>query len=682
MITLFNSHTVRNKFLLILMLIAVLSASVTAGVLIYYESIDAEKYQQDKLVLMSSIISPSLTAAIVFNDIDTINELIIPTVKTEGVFATYIYNNQGKLITKFHRDNLDIKHLQDEYKVETPLVIGGEIQGTLIFYADRSVIDNKMSFYRKLVAQLLIGTLFISLILSIILSRLITGPLSQLINIAKKVNQNNDYTIRAPYHSADEVGDLTNCFNAMLDTVESREHALESTVIDRTKALEEANRRLHHQAYEDILSGLPNRRSLYALLNKNVDKRKEFCLLFIDLDGFKQINDSLGHDYGDILLQHVSQRIVSSVRADDFVARLGGDEFTVVLNGLTNETKIDQIISHILSSLESAFHLKNENVFASASIGVTLYPRDGHNVDTLIKNADQAMYESKRRGKNRSHYFNQEMSQQLINKKEKISDLHKALTNKEFIIYYQPILNLKNNEVDKAEALIRWRHPTKGLILPDDFLNTIEEEGFMDELGYWVANQVLTDRLKWQQLTLARMEVSINISPSQFKSKNSLLQQWLDAFETIALPANAIAFEITEHSLVHDHHKVGAVLNDIRSKGIRIAIDDFGVGYSSLSYLQQLNLDTLKIDRSFIDKLTSDKRSYGLCKGIVTIAKELNLTIVAEGIETRAQHKLITELGCHYGQGYLYGKPMTREQFEHKYITQCLSSYDLLQVQK
>ncbi|MDX2368613.1 MAG: GGDEF domain-containing phosphodiesterase, partial [Colwellia sp.] len=300
----------------------------------------------------------------------------------------------------------------------------------------------------------------------------------------------------------------------------------------------------------------------------------------------------------------------------------------------------------------------------------------------LIKNADQAMYESKRRGKNRSHYFNQEISQQLINKKEKISDLHKALKNNEFTIYYQPIVNLQNNEVDKAEALIRWKHPTKGLILPDDFLDTIEEEGFMDELGYWVANQVLTDRFKWHELTSAPMEVSINISPSQFKSKNSLLHKWFAEFEAIALPANAIAFEITEHSLVHDHYKVRTMLNDIRSKGIRIAIDDFGVGYSSLSYLQQLNLDILKIDGSFIDKLTNDNRSYGLCKGIVTIAQELNLTIVAEGVETRAQHKLVTELGCDYGQGYLYDKPMPSEEFEHKYITSHLCANKLRQVQE
>jgi diguanylate cyclase (GGDEF)-like protein len=664
------------------MLIAVLSASVTAGVLIYYESLDAQKYQQDKLVLMSSVISPSLTAAIVFNDIDTINELLVPTVKTEGVFATYVYNNKGKLITKIHGRSLHEKALKDEDKIETPLVLEGEIQGTLIFYVDDSVIDKKMSFYIKLVAQLLIGTLFISLILSFFLSRLITRPLTQLINIAKKVNNNNDYTIRAPYHSADEVGDLTNCFNAMLDTVEYREHVLESTVIDRTKELEEVNKQLHYQAHEDTLSGLPNRRSFYALLNNNIVNKQEFALLFIDLDGFKLINDSLGHDYGDLLLQQVSKRIVNCVRADDFVARIGGDEFTIVLNDVANEVQIDKIINKILSSFDNAFTLKNEHVFASASIGVTLSPRDANNVDALIANADQAMYESKRKGKNRSHYFSQEMSQQLINKKEKISDLRNALKNNEFVIHYQPIFNLQTNEVDKAEALIRWQHPTKGVILPDDFIGTIEEEGFMDDLGYWVANQVLSDRLKWDQLTSARMEISINISPSQFKSENSLLQKWLDEFEKITLPDNAIAFEITEHSLVHDHLKVRKHLNDIRSKGIRIAIDDFGVGYSSLSYLQQLSLDILKIDRSFINTLISDKRSYGLCKGIVTIAQELNLTIVAEGIVTQAQHKLINELGCHYGQGYLYDKPMLAEEFEHKYITEFLSEDELQRAQE
>ena len=420
MIALLNSHTIRNKFLLILMLIAILSASVTAGVLIYFESIDAEKYQQDKLVLMSSIISPSLTAAIAFNDIETINELIVPTVKSDGVFATFVYNNNDVLITKVYQDNLAGNQLKEEDKVETPLIISGENQGKLVFYADRTVIDNKMSFYKKLVAQLLIGTLFISLILSIILSRLITGPLSQLIRIAKTINKNNDYSIRAPYHSEDEVGDLTRCFNSMLDTVENRENVLESTVIDRTQALEEANKQLHHQAFEDPLSGLPNRRSFYALLNDVVNKKKEFCLLFIDLDGFKEINDSLGHDYGDILLQQVSKRIVSCVRTDDFVARLGGDEFTVILNGLTNEEKIGQIINQMLSSLESVFHIKSEKVFTSASVGVTLFPRDGSNVDTLIKNADQAMYESKRKGKNRSHYFNEEMSRQLLNNKKKL----------------------------------------------------------------------------------------------------------------------------------------------------------------------------------------------------------------------------------------------------------------------
>lgn len=673
MISRLNSHTLRNKFLIILMFISILSAFVTAGVLIYFESEEAEKEQENKLVLISSIIGPSLTAAILFEDIDTIKELIEPTVKTSGIFATYVYDKQNNQLSFIHKKSIFLDNLKDENQLKIPLELDNDVYGTLIFYIDRSVIDKKMSFYKKLVAQLLVGTLFISFILSLVLSRIITTPLSSLINIAKKVNNSNNYTIRAPFHSADEIGDLTKCFNTMLDTVENRERILESKVIARTKALEEANQQLHHQAFEDTLSGLPNRRSLYAHLNKQLEHKNMFCLLFIDLDGFKQINDSLGHDYGDILLQHTSQRILNCVRANDFVARLGGDEFTVVLNDLTEKTHIDRIINKILESLSSAFFIKNENVYASASIGATICPQDSNNVDTLIKNADQAMYESKRSGKNQAHYFNQAISQQLNNKKEKISDLHRAITNEEFVVFYQPIVNLRNNRIEKAEALIRWQHPTKGLIYPDEFLTTLEEEDMMDNVGYWVANKVLQDRLRWQKMTATNINVSVNISPSQFTSKNNKLALWLDNIKRLQLPIDAISVEITEHSLVQDSRSIHSILNEIHNKNIQIAVDDFGVGYSSLSYLQQLNVDILKIDRSFIQKLSTDKRSFGLCKGIITIAQELGLTIIAEGVEEQSQHELIVKLDCHYGQGYLYGKPVPRDKFESKYFNQ----YDL-----
>ena len=664
-----NLHTIRKKFLFLLVLITTLSSVVTAATLIYYESVDAEEYHQDKLVLMSSIISPSLTAAIMFNDIDTINELIIPTVKTEGVFASYVYNHKNQLIANTQKNDINEQRLDDEYKVVTPLMLNNEAKGTLVFYADRSVINSKIAFYEKLLAQLLLGTLLVSLLLSIIFSKMITKPLSQLINVAKTVNKNNNYSIRAPYHSPDEIGELTQCFNAMLDTVENRAKKLELTVVNRTQALEEANKQLHHQAHEDALTGLPNRRSFYSFLNRLLEENKSFCLLFIDLDGFKQINDSLGHDFGDVLLQHASKRILNCVRSDDFVARLGGDEFTVVLRGLTDKERISHIIDAILHSLSSAFYLKKENIIASASIGATLCPTDSNDIDTLIKNADQAMYESKRKGKNCYFYFNSEIAKQLQNRKTKVTDLHQAFIKDEFEIYYQPILNLQTNKVRKAEALIRWNHPTKGLIFPDNFLDTIEEENLMDELGYWVANRVLSDRLKWQKLTTKHIELSINLTSSQFKSSSHLLQKWLDHVETLELPPNAFAFEITEHLLIQNSEKVRSMFNTMRSKGFRIAIDDFGVGYSSLSYLQELNIDTLKIDRSFINKVTIDKRSYGLCKGIVTIAQELGLTVVAEGIETEEQHLIASEIGCHYGQGYLYAKPMKMGVFQRTYIT-------------
>ncbi|WP_440875749.1 EAL domain-containing protein [Thalassotalea sp. PLHSN55] len=664
----FSSHSIRNKFLYVLTFISILSASVTAGLLIYFESVDAERYHQDKLTLMSSIISPNLTAAIIFNDTQTINELISPTIETEGIFGAYVFDKEKQLVAQVNKNGVNLKKLSDNFKVETPLILEGEHYGSLVFYSDQSVVDVKLSFYKKLVAQLVIGTVIVSLIFSLILSRLITKHLSQLIDVAKKVTDTNDYTIRAPCDTVDEIGDLTDCFNSMLETVESRERALESKVVERTKALADANRKLHHQAHEDTLSGLPNRRSLYSYLNRLVDNKKNFCLLFIDLDGFKQVNDSLGHDLGDMLLKQASERIVSCVRAGDFVARLGGDEFTVVLNDIARHERIDDITQNILAQLANNFTLADQEALVSASVGITLFPQDGSCVDSLIKNADQAMYESKRQGKNCFHYFNQEMSRYLADKKQQISDLHCALKNNEFELHYQPIINLHSEKICKAEALIRWQHPSKGLIMPGDFLDTVEEEGLMDELGFWVAKQAADDALKWQKLSDKNIVVSINISPSQFIQEDNLLRKWLAYLDEIQLPKQSLVIEITENAVIENDANVHQLLNDIRAQGINIAIDDFGVGYSSLSYLQQLNLDLLKIDRAFIAQLTASTSSYGLCKGIIAIAKELQLTVVGEGIETKQQRDMLIQAGCDYGQGYLFSKPLPCAEFESAYI--------------
>lgn len=664
-----TNHTaaqpIRRKFILILMLMSFFATAITAFSLLMYESRNAERTHKETLNLISAVITPSLTAAVVFNDIDTIMELIEPIVQTDGIFRAQVSNNNKVIADILGTTNTEENLLV--IKKTSALNMDGISHGTLIIYSDSSVVEERISFYQLFVMQLLLGIFLLSLLVSMVLSRLFTQPLLNLTAIAKKITSSNNYNLRATRHSSDEIGVLTDCFNTMLETVEQRDSMLESEVLSRTKELELVNSQLHHQANEDALSGLPNRRAVYNELQQLISDNTPFSLLFIDLDGFKRVNDTLGHDYGDILLKQASDRIVGCVRQSDYVARLGGDEFTVILKGLILPDRIDKITAEILTQLSSPFEIEGESIYVSGSMGVTLYPDDGSTVDNLVKNADQAMYESKNQGKNRCSYFCDEMQSRAQAKKALINDLRLAVEREEFELHYQPIISLKNNKICKAEALIRWRHPERGLLFPDEFMSTVEEEGFISEVGYWVAMQASNDAVRWINLFGSDIQVSINISPSQFNTSNELLQDWLGHIVKLNLKTKNIVVEITEHSLMENREDIRLTLNDMRQAGIGIAIDDFGVGYSSLSYLQQLNLDILKIDKSFIANLL-DPNSFALCKAIITIAHELGLSVIAEGIETEEQRDILTEVGCNFGQGYLFSKPLPFQQFEDNYI--------------
>lgn len=660
-----TAQPIRRKFLLILMLMSTFATAITAMSLLIYESSNAEQAHSEKLNLISTVITPSLTAAVIFNDIDTVMELIEPIVQTDGIFRAQVSNKKEVIADVF--DTLNKKEDVVVIKKTAALIMNGINYGVLTIYSDSTVVDKRISFYKTFVMQLLLGTFVLSFIVSMVLSRLFTRPLLNLTAIAKKITSSNNYNLRATRLTSDEIGELTDCFNTMLETVEHRDRMLESEVLSRTKELELVNSRLHLQANEDALSGLPNRRAIYNTLQQLIDSSTPFSLLFIDLDGFKSVNDTLGHDYGDILLKQASARIVGCVRKSDSVARLGGDEFTVILRELTLPHRVDEITAVILKQLSDPFKIEGEIVYISGSLGVTLYPDDGATVDSLVKNADQAMYESKNQGKNRCSYFSADLQNRAQAKKILINDLRLALERQEFELHYQPVICLQNNKICKAEALIRWRHPERGLLFPDEFLPTVEEEGFISEVGYWIAMQASNDAARWMNVFGSDIQVSINISPSQFNDSNELLQDWLCYIENLNLNTKNIVVEITEHSLMENREDIRKTLDDMRKSGIGIAIDDFGVGYSSLSYLQQLDLDILKIDRSFISNLL-DTNSLALCKAIITIAHELGLSVIAEGIETEQQRDTLTRAGCDFGQGYLFSQPLPYQQFEDVYM--------------
>jgi diguanylate cyclase (GGDEF)-like protein len=389
------------------------------------------------------------------------------------------------------------------------------------------------------------------------------------------------------------------------------------------------------------------------------------ALLLIDLDEFKAVNDTLGHDKGDILLKEAALRIVECVRASDTVARLGGDEFSVVLSQLTDTNHAEDIAQKILTRLAEPYHLGEETAYVSASIGITLYPSDASNFESLMKNADQAMYLSKSLGRNRFSYFTSALQEAAQKRLQLTNELRGALAANQFQVYYQPIVELSTGNIHKAEALIRWHHPVRGLVSPADFIPLAEETGLIVDIGFWVFQQAAQQVKRWQILFNAAFQVSVNRSPVQFKDhivKNNL--PCLDYLHDMQIRGQGIVFEITEGLLLDTHANVFKTLLKFRDAGIQVALDDFGTGYSALSYLNKFDIDYLKIDKSFIDNLAINSSDLALCEAIIVMAHKLGLKVIAEGIETEDQRQILTNAGCDYAQGYLFSRPVPPEEFE------------------
>lgn len=426
------------------------------------------------------------------------------------------------------------------------------------------------------------------------------------------------------------------------------------------------------QANYDALTGLSNRRMLLEHIKVQIAHRArdktQFALLFLDLDFFKEVNDTLGHDIGDMLLIEAASRIKFCIRDTDLVARLGGDEFTVVLNGLNKDKGIERVANKILKALSEPFNLGNERAHVSASIGVTLYPEDATTIDVLLKNADQAMYSAKAHGRNRFHYFTPKMQDVALKRMKLIQDLKVAIKLEQFELYYQPIIDFTTDNIVKAEALIRWHHPEMGFISPADFIPIAEDTGMIIEIGNWVFKQASHQVACWQTRYGIEIQISINKSPVQFRDDHNNVMNWVEILKQLNVSTSSICVEITEGLLLDAESNVESKLSAYRSSGIQVSLDDFGTGYSSLSYLKKFKIDYLKIDKSFVSNLEEDKDDLSLCEAIIVMAHKLGIKVIAEGIETEKQKHILVNAGCDYGQGYLFSKPIKATEFEKLYF--------------
>jgi diguanylate cyclase (GGDEF)-like protein/PAS domain S-box-containing protein len=423
-----------------------------------------------------------------------------------------------------------------------------------------------------------------------------------------------------------------------------------------------------YNAQHDLVTNLPNRLLLHDRIAQAIAlarrQNRPVAIIFLDLDRFKYINDSLGHATGDKLLQSISKRLLASVRRSDTVSRQGGDEFVILLSEITHPEDAATSAKKILLSLSAPHSIGGQDLHINGSIGISVYPEDGEDAETLIKNADMAMYHAKENGRNNFQFFKEEMNLKAVERQSLEGSLRRALEREEFLLHYQPKVNLDTGEITGVEALIRWQQPDRGLVPPSQFVPVAEDCGLIVQIGRWVLREACRQARAWQNVGLPPLPIAVNVSAVEFRDKGFVESVRTILLET-GLEARYLELELTEGVLMDDAESTAAVLQELKMMGVHLAVDDFGTGYSSLSYLRQFPIDVLKIDQSFVHQITADPDESSIVSAIINMGKSLKHVVVAEGIETAEQRAYLQAQRCAEGQGYLFSRPLAAAQFAH-----------------
>lgn len=540
--------------------------------------------------------------------------------------------------TSFTQAESLIKSSNDSEKVYTPLTdINGKTIAVLCVESASDVTNSIIHQLRR--TGIFVGCFVLLLLILIIfiLNRRIIGPLNFFVKTLGSI-ASGDYAQSLP------------------TDVEARAHPQILNAFERVRSF----------AYFDYLTGLPNRTQFHAFLERftsNPSEDSQLALMFLDLDRFKYINDTLGHSIGDQLLREVGVRLNECIGPENFLARLGGDEFTVVLPSLEHKADANLLAVKMIDVLKNPFYIQEFELYITTSIGISFYPVDADTVEGLIRNADMAMYKAKSNSRNNYYVFSPELQNRTIDRLQLENDLHKAIERNELVLHYQPFYHVDTGEIVGVEALVRWIHPERGFISPGAFIPIAEETGLILSIGDWVVHEACRQNKLWQLQGLKPVFVAVNISALQFQHPG-LIDIISHALNEVDLDAKWLEVEITE-SLMMDHVEDAiATLNQLKDIGIRISIDDFGTGYSSLAYLERFPLDTLKIDQSFVRSITDATNDSAIAKTIVNLGHNFNLTVVAEGVENESQLNYLRTVGCDISQGYLHSPPVSAEKLE------------------
>ena len=633
------------------------------------------RLSQDMNVLALNLANNS-AASVIFGDKRTAKETLESLKTYPQVTDCLIYDTEGRIFSSYHKQEnldsvltypspalIDAGHLfARDYLVSVhPIDYGTDKLGLIYLRANLALIESTLIQYIGYGFMGLGIAFLLAWVLADRLQRIISQPIDQLAAAMKSVSKERNYSQRVKMERHDELGSLIEDFNEMLVQIEMRDQELHNK-----------QNRLDYLAHHDALTGLPNRLLFHDRLHHAISKaqrmEQSIALLFLDLDRFKNINDSLGHEVGDHVLQVVAKRLTNIVRESDTLARLGGDEFVIALEQNTESRELTIVAQKILQTLSTAFHIDAHELYITASIGISLYPANGLTSEALMKTADVAMYRAKEQGRNNFQFFTMDMNDRAHQALFLENNLHKAIDNRELALYYQPQVEITTGKTIGMEALVRWHHPTHGTIPPDKFIPMAEETGLIIPLGKWVINTACQQTMQWQQAGFPPCKVAVNISPRQLR-QSDLVETVEQALKESGLAACWLELEITENVLIEEVAQIITIMEALNALGVSLAIDDFGTGYSSLSYLHRFPLSKLKIDQSFVQSIGGPAGNHVIVEAIIALARALELEVIAEGIENKAQIAFLKEHGCVYGQGFYFSKPLPVDACE-KFLLQ------------
>ncbi|MSS63096.1 putative bifunctional diguanylate cyclase/phosphodiesterase [Velocimicrobium porci] len=453
--------------------------------------------------------------------------------------------------------------------------------------------------------------------------------------------------------------EINESYNQLKEEYEKIENE-NTIIIEKYEELKKSEEKYKKTAYTDHITGLPNRTAFTEQLDsviKTLRKDETIALMYIDLDNFKRINELLGHSYGDELLIDATDRIKQITDENDYLSCFGGDEFIILTQNIEDVGVYEEKIKKIQSIFSYPFVLAAREFFVTLSIGVCLVPKDGKTTQTVLKNLDSALYAAKSNGKNTYFYYDESINKDLMDKIEIQAQLRSAITNQEFDIYYQPQIDLENEKIIGFEALLRWNHPTKGVILPAEFIQVAEETGLIVTIGEWVLKRACEQLKEWENQGFPSVILAVNLSRRQFRDKH-LVSMVSNIIEETGIAPNCLELEIKEEIAIEDINYTMQCILDLRQKGVLFSLDDFGTGYSSLNYLKHLPLDSLKLDKSFIDSITEDRDSRAIISTLISLARALGINVIAEGVESGSQEDFLKDAKCNQAQGFLYSEPV------------------------